>query len=261
MFPDDHARTTGTVMANGVLPWRLINHPTTRDNYAARLRALLEEIWNEEALASEIDRMAALITPVADPAGALGLSTQLDEVRRFVAERRAAVLTELGAGPLTWSEPLREPPCFETVAELSGDFSTTWGTIGQDPFVVGDGTFGGLVHDVVPEVAAVGAVAGFDTNPEANGLPLIYVVAYLHDGTVLLLIVQLGDPVLLQPGALVTFNWTDAIGVLLHYYPATDESDVNGFVAGGTLSLSEASTVDAEPVVGSFDVTVVETGW
>src|SRR5678815_630476 len=54
-----------SVQATAMLARRLYLLPETRDRYVAAMHDLLATVWNETALTSEVDRMAALIEPAA----------------------------------------------------------------------------------------------------------------------------------------------------------------------------------------------------
>jgi len=71
-------RTTrpASVFACGTMPWRLYDAPETRAMYLATLRDVLDDVWDEDAILDEIDRMEDLIEPVTGP-----LDDELDDVR------------------------------------------------------------------------------------------------------------------------------------------------------------------------------------
>jgi spore coat protein H len=94
-----------SVYATGYLAWRLYRHPEGKMRYAAAMRALLAEVWDETWLLAEVDRMQALIRPlVQNPE----LDPILDLRREFIRNRRDAVLADLEA---PWPYDLRPPLC------------------------------------------------------------------------------------------------------------------------------------------------------
>ena len=104
--------------AKGMLARRLYLHPPTRAKYLAALSGLLADVWHEDALLAEVDRVEQLVAPLTkgDPFHQTGKKTDpalaADGVRAWIKARRAAVQAELDAPP-TWKEPLAEPYCFD----------------------------------------------------------------------------------------------------------------------------------------------------
>jgi len=120
------------VFANSKLAWRLYRLLATRARYVAAMQAILDDVWDEAALATELDRMEALIAPLAvqDPlatgdGGGTGkdgtggkdgksddggprLTAAIDAVRDFVNGRRAEVKPVLDDPP-AWGFP--QPVC------------------------------------------------------------------------------------------------------------------------------------------------------
>ncbi|PKN47762.1 MAG: hypothetical protein CVU59_01615, partial [Deltaproteobacteria bacterium HGW-Deltaproteobacteria-17] len=58
-----------SVFACGALAWRLYDVPDTRAMYLAALRDVLDNVWDAPVLLAELDRLEALLRPLADPAG------------------------------------------------------------------------------------------------------------------------------------------------------------------------------------------------
>jgi hypothetical protein len=252
--PDPLGSGAVSVTAGSALPWRLYQLPVGRDRYVARLRALLDEVWDEQALEAEIDRMQALIEPVVDPGGDGGLAANLAEVRGFVRGRRAAILGELDAGPPEWDTPLPEPPCFEVIGEVSGTLQTSWGTAGGDALASGDGTVAATVDGVPLDVVAVGSTAGLDPADPARAQLLV--VATLADGSAALVVLQL-DPARLVPGTSLSIDWLSAEAIVYRYDPTTGTLAVLGLMPGGTIDLVEVATDDGATVRASFHGRVV----
>jgi hypothetical protein len=242
-------------LAGSLAPWRLYRHPAASERYVAALRALLDQVWDETALAAEIDRMEALITPIADPDGSAGLAASLDEVRAFVRGRRASILAELDAGPTDWSALPREPPCLQPLGEISGSLQTTWGTVANDAFTGGSGALAATLDGVTLEVGDVGAAAGWAAKPARAEL---LVVAALADGTTALIAFQV-DPARLVPGAHLAIDGIELMCFVYQFTPATGELALVGLVTEGTLALDDVATTDGAPVEATFSGAVVRS--
>lgn len=233
------------VLSTGILARRLLALAEPRARYVARMRELLDTVWDEAALTAEIDRMAALLEPVATPE----TLTAIEDVRAFVESRRAAVRPALDAGLEPATDPLRDAFCFEDVGDLAGTFATTWGSLGAaDVFSVGDGALTGVVWGFPVEPTAHGAAAGADL--EHPGRAALQVFALLPDGNVLVVFFDLEEG-LVADGS-VALDGSSAIGYLVRYLPATDSSELLGVLVSGTLTFDAASRTVGAPVEGSL---------
>ena len=148
-----------TLFTQGVLAQRLWNHPEGQQRYLAETQRLLDEVWREDELLAEIDRMEALVLPHAsDP---LEVSLYVGAMRDFVQGRRASVKKVLDAPP---SRPVYESEriCFDPVGSVSATFDTEWGTLNAlDPFAF-PGTLEGELFDEAFATENQGAIAGLD---------------------------------------------------------------------------------------------------
>ncbi|MCP4602901.1 MAG: hypothetical protein GY847_20690 [Proteobacteria bacterium] len=103
--------TAGNIVyAKGMLTWRLYELPGWRSNYSDAMRDLLGNVWNETEILAEMERMEALIAPLAENdfvvvEGKSTFSESIEQVREFVTGRRAAFearlddLPNLSMGP------------------------------------------------------------------------------------------------------------------------------------------------------------------
>jgi hypothetical protein len=250
--------TPVSVQAVSLLPRRLYLLPETRDQYVARLRELLDAVWDEAALQDEIDRMEDLITPIADPDGSAGLAASLDAVRDFVAERRGHIEAELAAGPPAWNAPLRDPPCFVTIGNLAGSVQTTWGTIGApDAFATGTGTLSGTIEGATLVVNQVGGTSGTDTQADPPRSQIAQ-VSWLADNTALIVVFQI-DPAAFAANTTLPIDWNTVLGVIYRYVPATQAFELVGLFSDGTLDLDMASMVNGQPVTATFSGNVIRS--
>jgi len=146
--------------ANSALPNRLWNDPGGRARYLDALDALLDEVWDEDALLAEIDRMTALIEPYAldDPRRA----DETTALRGFIAQRRGFLEAALAQPLEDLPPPPPGSPCLVEAGSLRVEFATTWDTLGiEDPLNEGwshlTGTYLGDTLDLEG-----GAVVGLD---------------------------------------------------------------------------------------------------
>jgi hypothetical protein len=241
VFEDPNAPV---VAATGLLARRLYLLPETRDRYLAELQQLVDDVWNESALLAEVDRVEELITPYQDPDGDLGLAAAIGVVRTFITDRQAAVEAALAGGPPPWTAALREPICFADVGGVELSFSTTWGTMGGNPFTSGTATIDATYRGNPVALTSTGSVAGYDQ----NGAPLIVPLGAMADGATVMFVLQ-PIPQLVAPGTQPVDGV--AINGFVWYVPAGGTGQVLGYL-DGTLTLNQASMSNGAPVNGSL---------
>ena len=150
----------GPTFARSALPHWLWGQPEQRALQADTLRALIDEVWDEDALLAAIDRMVETVEPFAlqDERRA----PEINALRDFVQQRREALLAALDAPLPDLDDPLGGAPCLVEVGELAVEFATTWDTLGgPDPLGTGwshiTGSFEGEPIDLEG-----GTIAGLD---------------------------------------------------------------------------------------------------
>lgn len=240
------------VAAAGFLANRLYGTSTGRARFLTRERALLASVWNEAELLAEVDRMAALIGPIADATDP-GWRGALADVRAFVSGRRALLTAELDAGP-TWTEPLGGYPCLEVRGAARATFSTTYGTLGApNPLAVGAGALTVTIGATTYVTTPVGVMAGRDPNPQP-GQPASELIQLLGrratDGHILAVVVAWPQAWFVP----FTFDvgFVGVFGIAFDYDPGTDTATEIGFLLG-TVTLDQARAVAGAPVAGSLD--------
>ncbi|MGC4066622.1 MAG: CotH kinase family protein [Polyangiaceae bacterium] len=217
------------------------------------LSSVLKEVWVEEDLLAEVDRMARLVRPLLDPDRQQSFDYARSTIEEFIHSRRSALEAAMTRPPLDpW--PFRETACLRPIGSVSGSFATTWGTIGSpDPFASGSGTLDATIHGITWENLSgyVGAVAGTDPDPTAEHDGQLALAAVRTDG--MLSVMAFGfDTAALEPGSLA-LDLEEAPAVLLSMDPKAQGSDeVVGVVVGGTLDFERVSTSNGSPVVGRF---------
>jgi len=247
------ARTTrpDSVFACGSLPWRMYDVPETRTLYLAKLRQLLDSVWDESAILAEITRMQTLIEPIADPTSSGDLAARIQNTRDFVSTRKADLLAELDAGPPVWPYAAGEESCRINLGTISGTFSTTWDTL--DDFGTGSGTFNGSVGS--DSITSTEVLANAGLSGEGQGL--IQMLSLMPDGryAVVLLIIQ--DPVDVTPGTMA-LDLVNVAAIMMFYDPVSDTSSGGGLMLNGSVTLTSAMTSAGAAIIGSFNGDVLE---
>jgi len=227
---------------------RLYAHPEGRRRYVKTLRTLLDTVWDETTLLTEVDDVAALVGSEAD-------ASELDKMRGFIRGRRTMLEAELvGDGP-DWKVPPRDPPvCSDTSTPISATFKTTWGTI-ADALPGAGNTLQVQVagQDVAFDVVVARAGMFSQPNKGVPSQPAVRIVGGLADGRVVVAQINFGP----APFAVGTtrLHGTETAGFVAVGTPP----DVKGIglIGDGKIVLDQASMVEGEPVIGHFEATLV----
>jgi hypothetical protein len=86
------------IVPRAVLTWRLYEIASAKSDYLTRLQSLLDNVFDEAELHAEINRIEAMITPVAGP-----LTAQLAPIRTWIDSHRAMVQAEINSPPVGFS--------------------------------------------------------------------------------------------------------------------------------------------------------------
>lgn len=93
----------------GRLAYRLYQMPSARARYAETMRGLLQDVWNEDAILEEIDRVEGMARPYLCPIQRTSFDP--DRIRLFVKERRAMIEPEVfGTDMPIWNDAPEPPP-------------------------------------------------------------------------------------------------------------------------------------------------------
>jgi spore coat protein H len=234
------------------LPRRLYAYEPTRERYRAALRAVLDQSWDVAKLGAEIDRLEALVGSDANPAA-------VDQLRTFIAERRATVEGELSATVVPWSIPERPAPACNAAAnsKISGRFTTTWGTLDAPDlsFDALDVTIDQVTLKLQPTLVGAG---GFIGTSAPTGAPSLRIIGTLPASTTAVTVqLALGGPKP-APNTSVAFHGVETAGALL-VGDLAGPFTLLGFIGGGKVTFEEYEAVDGAPVTGSFEGTFTQT--
>ena len=228
------------VAAFGMLANRLYGVRESRERYIARLRELLDTVWDEEAILAEVDRLEQLLGPHAD-------AGKIDAFRTYVRERKQAIAAEINDGAPVWDFGLKSADvCWQTRGEVSASFSTSWGTLdAKQP--VGEGSLR-LVVDGEEEVFRA-HTAGSGTSPLTTwSPPSVQLTAVRDDGSLLILFLILEERAF-APGT-AAFHGFSTFAALVQI---KDGASTNlGYISDGTTTFEAASQEVGAPVVGQM---------
>jgi hypothetical protein len=250
-----------SVYANGMLANRLYAIPETRQKYAAALREVLDRAFEEKDLLAEIDRMQSVVSPVLARQGveiAASQARAVEELRRWVRNRRSVLLKDLEAGPPEWSQTPKESICVDLAGQVAGAFGTSFGTgTVDDAFRTGNGSLSGTYRRATLAIRRVGSKAGLDRNAQTNPWPVVDMTAEAADGTYYTLWVGV-HPERFRAGETGAFDGLFAWGGIGNWNPRTWTWTYLGGFVDGSLQIDAAGLGDGAPVVGRFSARVIK---
>ncbi len=284
---DNISNPPPSVLALTAIPNRLYNTPEWRTKYAGRLKEILEEAWDEDALLANVDEMAAVVQEHALPADSAKAAADTERVRKFILKRKGEILADLTPEPPDWPEPYEgtAPGPGGKASAFEVHFETTWGSnASANPLEEGRVTYL-LSEDGVQtgnRIEWLGVIAG-SASPEEQAL--LPGVADLASITMMMLLVESGEvegvtvvlpQAMLNDGAVLTLG-EDRIGAVAWGIPpgATAPEWVEPLMSG-TLKLAKAgsgpdavisgrfrgaSGEDSGPVAGEVEPGTVEVGF
>ena len=241
------------VFLGAQLPWRLYQLDEGRVSVNEELDLLLSSVWDEDLIIQRIEELRELVLMSSDLEEEKEEADEaIDELIEVVENRRAQLeAARTIEEENTYPEP-DGPSCMIQIGSVSGSFSTEWGSINQDPatWFADESTAFSLAFDnqSPTRFLSVGVAAGTD---ETFG-PRLNLVGNVAFESFFLLNVSLAEE-----------SWRSGEQELW------SEIYYRGFETGGeivyivsarvTLSLSEASTEDNAPIIGTLEGSVI--GW
>jgi hypothetical protein len=240
-------------MGQAAVPYHLLGDPALADRFESRVLALLDEVWKEDEVLAEIDRMEALLATQIDLGPA---SDGLSSVRNFVSKRRAFLEDQLPGHP----SDLGEISCLVEKGHFNAEFDTNWGTLTKDVDITQTGavdidmTWG----DWQATFAAAGVVAGL--GEEAQPMLVFAGLIDPAEGSLVLPYFSF-DPSRVQPEEpLIIGSGGSVSGAVLYTDASMDGEFVQaGFLSGGTLTFDSFGTSPDARVAGEVRTTIL--GW
>ena len=259
---DNISNPPPSVLALTAIPNRLYNDPDWQVGYTARLKELLDTVWDEEELLAAVDEMAAIVQQHAPPEAGEAAAADTERVRKFILKRRGEILADLTPNPPDWPEPEGfVPPVAESPSgTLEVAFETTWGSnLPATP--PGDGTVISLsLNGSGESLEGMLATAGHSTPPEQGLLPgiaetaSIVVVRVEADGSLNGMVVSVALDEL-AAGATLVIGADGIAGGIFSIPPGATAPDSFTSFTEGILELSGAGTAPGATVAGSFSGT------
>ena len=260
--PFDDFVSPPAVMAHGAIAHRLYREDATRAAYVARLKQLLDTVWNEEELLDLADEMAAIVQQHALAKRRADAARDAERVRRFIRERRAVILADLDPEPPTWSWPLAAADiCWPERGVFDLHFETTWGSsASENP--LGEGTVAFTEYKLGGKEQGFGlsgAIAGFeeDGGRTDKDRASVSIISLGKDIDILTASLPIDWVV---SGASLPIDMNAVRGYRLSLPSPDSAPDQFELIAKGGIEFDEASTEPGAKISGRFYGTLFSFG-
>ncbi len=228
-----------SVYAVSAIANRLYNYSETKALYLARMKYLLDNVWDENALLTEFERIKSIILPDGEEA--------LEEHRRLLLSRRKAIQAELDNGGGVWSVPYYSEArvCIPS-PEISGEFRTTWefGAFGSGDNLPLTLRIDGETQDF-PEIYSFVDID--DITGMSKETVLIFFTSTDENasaGTLMLFV-----PIVLMQSGEVPFHGMETYGMFMQ---SLDNPMDAFFIGDGSINFEAAGTNPGNLISGSF---------
>ena len=262
--PFDDFVSPPSVTAHGAIAHRLYRDDAMRAAYVARLKQLLDAVWNEEELLDLADAMAAVVQQHGLVKRRADAARDAERVLRFIRGRRAAILADLDPEPAAWPWPLASADiCWPERGAFDLRFETTWGS-SESENPLGEGTVEFSNYQLGGKEQSfdlAGAIAGFaeDDGRTDKNRASVSIISLGKDFAIDVLTVSL--PIdWVESGANLPIDMEAVSGYRLSL-PSPD-SPPNQFelIAKGGIEFSEASTEPGAKISGRLYGTLFSFG-
>jgi hypothetical protein len=251
-----------TVNLKGALPRRLYALESTRQLYRDTLRTLLDDVWDEDALVAELERMQDLVA-TAGHTVAVEPSAELHEkageaLEKIIRSRRAVMERELTGepSPLPPAEAAFHHCDASRVTPVSGEFRAVWGSVANMGVALENSLDVQAFGKALPPGLLMSSAGVTESRPT-----IMYTNISLDVIHSLLLFL---GPEPLAPGER-SFHGFETFGILVSgplVAPTADNAGQftpYGWISDGTITLDEAEDQEGAVIRGRFTGNLVRT--
>ena len=252
-----------SVLALTAIPNRLYNTPEWRSRYAERLKEILDTAWDEEALLTSVDEMAAIVREHALPADRAKAAADTERVRKFILKRKGEILADLTPEPPDWPEPY-DGAAAGPGADFFGfevHFETTWGSnASANPLEEGKVTYllsedGAQTGDRIEWMGVTAGPAGTEEQallPSVDDLASLTMMMFLPESGEIEGVTLVLPREMLADGAVLTLG-EDPIGAVAWGIPSgATLPEWFELLTAGTLELTMAGSGPDAVISGRF---------
>ena len=258
--PFDRFVSPESVLAHGAIAHRLYQDEAMRQRYSERLLELLNTVWNEAELLEITDRMAAIVQRHILAEEAADAASDAKRVRRFISQRRAAILAESEPSPPEWPWPLSPAFCRQLEGAFDLLFDTTWGSLGRNPGSEGTVSFSKFQRNgETRRIHMAGAIAGAEGKEGTAASRATLIVVGVAGDSAHVLTASL-PAAAVSSGSRVSIDGGAASGLHMLFQPPYEQPEVVETLGKGAIEFSEAVTTPGGRVSGRFHAAIFSTG-
>ena len=250
-----------SVLGKGLLANRLNQDPDIREMYQFVLEVVLDKAWDEDALVADVDRIEALAGDHLHPRQE-GLQESLNQVRRFIQNRRAEIEEETSGGAIALQSRTRRPMHTVVVGKMTGSFNTQWNGSQGDPVpqatgarVKGKAGGGSFTIDHLSAIAGMGRARQWGRGGTQPTITLVGTRSTDNEIVTVTIVV---------PPAFFRSDVDHSIKVQGRFSQGERRRGWGSGMLDGQLTLRQARRVAGARVAGTFDLDLYEMrgrGW
>ena len=262
--PFDDFVSPPSVTAHGAIAHRLYRDDAMRAAYVARLKQLLDTVWNEEELLDLADEMAAIVQRHALAKRRARAARDSERVHEFIRGRRAVILADLDPEPTAWSWSLAAADiCWPERGAFDLRFETTWGS-SESENPLEEGTVAFTEYKLGGEEQSFGlsgAIAGFaeDDGRTDKNRASVSIISLGKDFAIDILTASLPIDWVVS-GASLPIDMNAVRGYRLSLPSPDSAPDQFELIAKGGIEFDEASTEPGAKISGRFYGTLFSFG-
>jgi hypothetical protein len=236
------------IMAQGILTSRLYSLPSEQARYVTRVGELLDSVWDETAILSEIDRMASLIAPHVenDPTA---FQNAIAGRKSYVENARQRFTDDFALGPPAWDEPLKGSPCIASFGSVTATFSGIYGQWTNAAATV--------THDLTVTNSPV-ASARVLANQRAEPFSLNLVVQSTLESGEIVTVSFWVNPDYVGPGKTAVIDSLRAVAWGSIRTPPQPASQ-SWWMGQGSVTFTEGALTPGAPISGTLTATAYES--
>jgi len=271
--PFIHVPVPKSFKARGYLCERLWELPAVRERYRAEMQRLLNQVWDEKKLLSELQQVRTLTRPYSTvPEAAVEKASA--SITRFIETRRAEVQAELDVPATGWPDlGAKFKPGAGSMMEVRGTFRSVF-TVPDDSPVAEEDTDSPLFASIPASLTGTGEASieytidgetykpfahyGVRTTPGnpdfiRKGYPVIELLASSDSGQPPWRLLLILDPYQVAEGKnQLEIDHFTVWAQLTQGEPGADDAQTTAFGISGSLDLDEFSLQPGAPVSGRF---------
>ncbi len=253
-FTGEYDTMPWSVYAHGALARRLLHHPEGRAAYEARLRGLLDTVFDETAILARLDRIQETVRPHL--AGNLieANAAETAALEATITGHRENILAELDDGLPEWDRPANPLLCADIEHTLEGTLQTELESSDRSIFETGEGAVTDLESGM--EMPIVRGIMGRYTDAFDQEMIELQIAMGPIDETHVMLFYMRFPGELFEEGRTLKMDYGEARTEVLEVSMETGEYTVLGFVMTGEMTFEHIGTGDDDALLVSFHAPV-----